>query len=223
MDSLRSPSRSTFGRPRPSGPRRPATYRSSPNTPLGFSISNVPDEAAPSYPGQDSPEYTPQGGPSPVTSVTSNFNIQAAGSPEPTQPPRTTHDQAVQVSLSELAPPPSIHSRPSTPSISRSTTPAVKIITKPPTLTHPPPITFDAAGSIAWRGMTLETAQWTLSSGELQEVVSRAIRRTAQESYIRLLSVKTVDEELKAELERLETVRHVQFVQSPYLSCRICR
>ncbi|KAI0766018.1 hypothetical protein BC629DRAFT_902730 [Irpex lacteus] len=55
--------------------------------------------------------------------------------------------------------------------------------------------------------MTLETAQWTLSSGELQEIVSRAIRRTAQESYIRLLSVKTVDEELKAELERLETVK----------------
>ena len=71
--------------------------------------------------------------------------------------------------------------------------------------------------------MTLETAQWTLSSGELQEVVSRAIRRTAQESYIRLLSVKTVDEELKAELERLETVRHVQLFQSSYLSCRIGR
>jgi hypothetical protein len=57
----------------------------------------------------------------------------------------------------------------------------------------------------------METAQWTLSSGELQDIVSRAIRRTAQESYIRLLSIKTVDEELKAELERLETVRVLNY------------
>lgn len=203
MDSLRSPSRSTFGRPRPSGPRRPTTFKSSPSTPLGFSVSNSPDDAAPSYSGRDSPGYSSHGGSSPVTS---SFNGQIGSSPEPVQPPRTTKDQAVQVSAPDLAPP-SIHSRPSTPSISRSTTPAVKVISKPPTLTHPPPLNFESAEPIAWRGMTLETAQWTLSSGELQEIVSRAIRRTAQESYIRLLSVKTVDEELKAELERLETVR----------------
>ncbi|KAI0091565.1 hypothetical protein BDY19DRAFT_991257 [Irpex rosettiformis] len=204
MDSLRSPARSTFGRPRPSGPRRPATFKSSPNTPLGFSLPNSPDEAAPSYSGRDSPEYSSHGGSSPVTS---NFNGPTAGSLESSvQPPRTTQDQAVQVSSVELTPP-SLNSRPSTPSISRSTTPAVKIITKPPTLTHPPSLSFESASPIAWRGMTLETAQWTLSSGELQEVVSRAIRRTAQESYIRLLSVKTVDEELQAELERLETVK----------------
>ncbi|EKM50567.1 uncharacterized protein PHACADRAFT_263918 [Phanerochaete carnosa HHB-10118-sp] len=55
--------------------------------------------------------------------------------------------------------------------------------------------------------MTLESAQWTLNSTELQEIVSRAIRRTAQESFIRLLSVKTLDEELVAELERLETAK----------------
>lgn len=43
----------------------------------------------------------------------------------------------------------------------------------------------------------------TLDSKELQTIVSRAIRSSAQESFIRLLPLKQLDEVLPAELERL--------------------
>lgn len=55
--------------------------------------------------------------------------------------------------------------------------------------------------------MTLEAAQWTFSSDELQAIVSRAIRGSAEPSSIRLLPLKTLDEELSQEIERLETER----------------
>ncbi|KAI0684981.1 hypothetical protein BC835DRAFT_1310264 [Cytidiella melzeri] len=208
MDSLRSPARSTFAssRPRPGGPRRP-TFKASPNTPHGFPNPNSPDEAAPSYSGRESPAYSSYGDSHISSPAASTYDDHRVESPPPPRPPRHFRDQAVQVSISELSPPSLSHSRPSTPSISRATTPAVKIIAKPLTLTHPPSVSFESTTPVRWRGMTLETAQWTLSSGELQEVVSRAIRRTAQESYIRLLSIKTVDDELKAELERLDTLK----------------
>ena len=95
-----------------------------------------------------------------------------------------------------------------TPTPTRVSTPMVRLVVKQPTLTPPAPVSFESV-PVAWRGLTMESAQWTLTSVQLQEVVSRAIRKTASESFIRLLSVKTLDEELTTELERLDTVRHV--------------
>ncbi|CAL1714416.1 unnamed protein product [Somion occarium] len=88
----------------------------------------------------------------------------------------------------------------------RPTTPAVKLITKPPTLEPPPALNFESA-PIQWKGLTLEAAQWNFSSDQLQDIVSRAIRKSAAESFIRLLSVKTLDEELGPEMERLDHLK----------------
>ena len=54
----------------------------------------------------------------------------------------------------------------------------------------------------------------TLDSRELQSIVSRAIRSSAQESYIRLLTLQNLDTVLPAELERLEAAKGV--TQSKY-------
>ncbi|KIY67204.1 hypothetical protein CYLTODRAFT_444190 [Cylindrobasidium torrendii FP15055 ss-10] len=83
----------------------------------------------------------------------------------------------------------------------------------PVSLPSAPPVTFESA-SVQWKGLPLEAALWTLESHELQNIVSRAIRSSAQESFIRLLSVENLDTVLPAELERLDTAKMV--AQSQY-------
>lgn len=89
---------------------------------------------------------------------------------------------------------------------SRASTPAVKLLAKAPSLEPPPALNFEVP-PVAWKGLPLQTAQWTFSSEQLQDIVSRAIRLSAQEGFIKLLSVKMLDEELTQELQRLDTVR----------------
>ncbi|KAK0194424.1 hypothetical protein F5146DRAFT_436361 [Armillaria mellea] len=58
-----------------------------------------------------------------------------------------------------------------------------------------------------WRGYTMDAAKWTFSSSELQTIVSKAIRQSAESSSIRLLRQETVDGEIPAEMEKLEKQR----------------
>ncbi|KAG2103420.1 uncharacterized protein F5147DRAFT_580488 [Suillus discolor] len=69
-----------------------------------------------------------------------------------------------------------------------ASTPAPKFQTPPP----------------RWRGMTLEAAQWTLTRHELQTIVSRAIKQSAEASSIRLLRTETLDVDIPEEVHRLE-------------------
>ncbi|KIK96765.1 hypothetical protein PAXRUDRAFT_282384 [Paxillus rubicundulus Ve08.2h10] len=65
----------------------------------------------------------------------------------------------------------------------------------PPKFQTPPP---------KWRGLTMEAAQWTFTSSQLQEIVSRAIKHSAEGSSIRLLRLETLDGEVAEETHRLE-------------------
>lgn len=60
---------------------------------------------------------------------------------------------------------------------------------------------------LKWRGYTMDAAKWTFSSSQLQGIVSRAIRQSAEASSIRLLRLETVDKEIPDELHRLEMQR----------------
>lgn len=84
--------------------------------------------------------------------------------------------------------------------------PAVKIIPKPVALVPPPQIKFESV-PIPFKGLSLEAAQWTFSSTELQEVVSRAIRLSSRESFIRVLPIETLDTDLTKEKDRLATLK----------------
>lgn len=85
---------------------------------------------------------------------------------------------------------------------SRTTTPA------PPPAALPPPPSLDFTSEpVAWKPLTLEAAQWTFSSEELQAIVSRAIRASAEPASIRLLSLQVLDHELTEETTRLEAER----------------
>lgn len=188
MESIRSPN---LPRPRPGGPRTQARRQTS----QPFALSPTPSEGgSPRHAGHDSPAPSSATGSLPSPGAP---NFDHVPLPPPLRDAREWCEQGVQTS-----PPP----EPSRPVSRASSAPAVRVIAKPPTLTPPPALNFEPV-PVQWRGMTLETAQWTLSSSELQEIVSRAIRRTAQESFIRLLPIKTLDEELVAELERLETAK----------------
>lgn len=50
----------------------------------------------------------------------------------------------------------------------------------------------------------MEAAQWTLTSAELQGVVSRAMKQFSEGSSIRLLRLETLDGEIAEEIHRLE-------------------
>lgn len=53
----------------------------------------------------------------------------------------------------------------------------------------------------------MEAAKWTFTSSQLQEIVGRAIRQTAESSSIRLLTIEQLDEEIPREIRRLEAVQ----------------
>lgn len=72
-----------------------------------------------------------------------------------------------------------------------ASTPAPKFQTPPP----------------RWRGMTMEAAQWTLTQHELQTIVSRAIKQSAEASSIRLLRAEMLDVDIPEEVHRLEMQR----------------
>ncbi|TDL19462.1 hypothetical protein BD410DRAFT_727102 [Rickenella mellea] len=60
---------------------------------------------------------------------------------------------------------------------------------------------------VKWRGLTLEAAKWTFTSKQLQGIVSRAIRQSAESASIRLLSPEVLDNDLAKETERLEALK----------------
>ncbi|KAL0953909.1 hypothetical protein HGRIS_005075 [Hohenbuehelia grisea] len=102
------------------------------------------------------------------------------------------------------------------PSPSPSPHPSVKVVVKPTLLTPPPRIDFDSV-PIQWKSLPLEAAVWTFSSQELQQIVSRSIRSSARESFIRLISIDTLDDHLPAELERLDRLKTM--AQARYRFC----
>lgn len=106
------------------------------------------------------------------------------------------------------APPPSQH--PATPESTRPSTPAsittYKVVTKPATLPTPTPINFNI-DPVTFKGLPLEAAQWSFTSDQLREMVSRAIRDSAKEQFVRLLSLDALDKEIPEELARLESLK----------------
>ncbi|KAF8452672.1 hypothetical protein L210DRAFT_3639154 [Boletus edulis BED1] len=65
----------------------------------------------------------------------------------------------------------------------------------PPKFQTPPP---------KWRGLTLEAAQWTFTSAQLQEIVSQAIQQSFEGSSLRFLKPEILEGEIADELECLE-------------------
>lgn len=101
------------------------------------------------------------------------------------------------------APPPS--GPPSAPK-PRATTPMPQLAA----LTPLRPLDFASAlapSPFRKKTLTLSAAQWTLDSSDLQAIVSRAIRSSAEPSSIRLLPLDVLDKELAEEEKKLDSER----------------
>lgn len=125
---------------------------------------------------------------------------------------RATSDIGVQVSQNFTSYPPSPSLSPAAtpppqkPKVSLKSKPSIATFLAPPSLAPPPTVSFESL-PIPWKGLPYEAAQWTFTSSELQEIVSRAIRLSAKESFIRLLSLQALDTDMVKEAERLEEER----------------
>ncbi|RPD61659.1 hypothetical protein L226DRAFT_605121 [Lentinus tigrinus ALCF2SS1-7] len=67
---------------------------------------------------------------------------------------------------------------------------------------------------VEFRGLTMEAAQWTLTSQQLQHIVSSAIRQSADASAIRILPLETLDRGLPEEIDRMEA--HLAELKTKY-------
>ncbi|CCM02663.1 uncharacterized protein FIBRA_04767 [Fibroporia radiculosa] len=176
--------------PLPHGPRMPNNLRGPKSTPKGiisFDVYNRVEEATPAYSSPRTSTCSPS---------SSRFSVDRVPPLECGSSAHSAVSKGVQTSVGE----------PITPATPSTASPVVKVIKKTVTLKPPPAVNFESV-PVPWRGMSLQTAQWSLTSRQLQEIVSTAIRTSAQESFIRLVPLQTLDEQLTAELERLESLR----------------
>ena len=70
-----------------------------------------------------------------------------------------------------------------------------------------PPTPKFRTRNVRWRGLTMDAAKWTFTSKQLQDIVGRAIRQSAEASSIRLLTLEVFDREIPEEIKRLELLR----------------
>ena len=168
----------------------------SPNTSLALITETLTNEAEQEEYQEEIPPTYQDSDPPPVVR-----------SPLPVHVPPTTTSLGVLTDIGIQAGP----SPPLTPATEAKL--AVKIVPKPVALTPPPQLSFESQ-PISIKGLSLNTAQWTLTSAELQDIVSRAIRLSARESFIRVLPVETLDQKIPEENERLDNLKMI--TQSKY-------
>lgn len=221
-------------RPRLIGPRSrqsssARTSRSQTTTPPKEPVDNVqaiaPTPSTSSLPAlqtqqldlDQAPLLTPIP-PSPSTTVTTTESVSNPPSERPPSehPPTIEHTEELEDILDDEPAPrySTVIDRPDpeppafslTPSPSMSPSPAPSLTPKPPLLTPIPPISLDPP-PLPYKGMSLQTAQWTLTSEELQTIVSRTIRSSARESFIRLLKLDVLDTQIPADMEHFESAR----------------
>ncbi|KAH0836832.1 hypothetical protein J3R83DRAFT_8608 [Lanmaoa asiatica] len=186
----------TPGPPSADGPASPlfsSTTSSRPDSPgVDFTALSIDASfARPLLPEQELPPLSPPAHADAAVQTPSTTPLPEL-SPSPSPSPSPASPPSAQIHPSRLA---------ISPQKSATTT-----FIAPPPLTPPPAITFEPT-PIPWKGLPLEAAQWTFSSSELQEIVSKAIRLSARESFVRLLSLQALEVDIVQESERLDAER----------------
>ncbi|KIJ21052.1 hypothetical protein PAXINDRAFT_152746 [Paxillus involutus ATCC 200175] len=187
--SLDRPARAPFG------PRRPKNSIDM-NSTAGSSV----DGTSPFLSAVTCPTFT-----NPFSRPDSPGHSRSQSAPQPivTMPAHIGAEPPFQVPPSPLSP---LSPYPSAcPPVPEKTTHSSKpslvaTFLPPPPLPPPPVINFEST-PIQWKGLPLEAAQWTFSSADLQEIVSRAIRLSAKESFA--IEVDILEESERLDAERL--------------------
>ncbi|KIK99131.1 hypothetical protein PAXRUDRAFT_823095 [Paxillus rubicundulus Ve08.2h10] len=181
----------------PFGPRRPKNSIDM-TSPAGSSV----DSTSPLLSAVTCPTFT-----NPFTSPDSPTHSRSQSAPQTTvtAPAHIGAEPAFQAPPTPL-PPFSPYPTPLPPPAVSPKSPLVPTFLPPTPLPPPPVITFDPT-PIQWKGLPLEAAHWTFSSADLQQIVSKAIRLSAKDSFVRLLSLQALEVDIVQESERLDAER----------------
>ena len=203
-------------RPRlPAGPRTPKRTTSAQPSPLDDipiddqlpstvrSPSSLPHLSSPLNPAVELQREPP------LSTLTSPVSHSDASQSHP--PPEDDHSPP---QPTPQATPPPATSRPETPTPlltpSSETGPALRkpsqatVSLSTPPLTVPAPQMELAPEPLPYTHLTLDAAHWTLTSTELQHLVSSAIRQSAKEQLIRLLPPSIIDTRMPEDAAQIE-------------------
>ncbi|KAF8075185.1 hypothetical protein FPV67DRAFT_619783 [Lyophyllum atratum] len=150
-----------------------------------------------------------------LDTASSRDSLLTISEPSPAYPMSPIRSDAALPSIVEqpTTPPPTTPGSNSTASTPQS---AFKVLPKSAALVQPPTLKFDSV-PVQWKAFSHEAALWTFDNRELQELVSRAIRRSSPDTYIRLLSVENLDQALPAEVDRLTSLKATKQAQYRFL------
>ncbi|KAG6872906.1 hypothetical protein C0995_005312 [Termitomyces sp. Mi166 len=155
--------------------------------------------------------------PGETTPRDSMFSIGESTPPYPSSPARSDSGSLPSIAEVVVPPPPPVSSSARSTSSPVPTPPPVyKVIPKPATLVSAPTLSFETE-PVKWKALPHEAALWTLNRSELQEIVGRALRSTAPDTFIRLLSLDNLDTNLPAEVDRLKTLKASKQAQYRFL------
>ena len=201
-------------------PRLPAGPRTRKPTNLVSSKGGHNGDHAHSSPLPDPPAWTSDvqlTNPFPPTPVPPLSSPQQAQPPPPAPPAPHQYDAfSTPQTQQHLDDHNVTTSRPATPTpiTTVSTFPSVSASRKPSHATvysaTVPPLNLPAAQlnltpePLPYKYLTLDAAHWTLTSTELQSLVSSAIRESAKEQFIRLLPLSIVDVQIPEDVARIE-------------------
>ena len=208
-------------------PRLPAGPRTRKTTTLGPLKEDHNGDRTP--PPQHPPAWTPSEhgsdvqltnpiSPTPVPPTPQPVNLPPLPPPPPPPPPLSHQPDALSPPYShqDLDDHNVTTSRPGTPTpfATLAPSPIGSASRKPSQATvnsvTAPPLTLPAAQlnltpeSLPYKHLTLDAAHWTLTSTELQSLVSSAIRESAKEQFIRLLPLSVIDTRIPEDLARVE-------------------
>ncbi|KAH8989971.1 hypothetical protein EDB92DRAFT_1866613 [Lactarius akahatsu] len=205
-------------------PRLPAGPRTRKQTTLVPSKEDHNEDHTP--PLQLPPAWTPteHGSDGQLTNPSSPTPVPLLSTPQPVNSPPPAPPAPHQPD--PFSPPPHNHqhlhdhdvstSRPGTPTplAALSPSPIISASRKPSHATvnsaTAPPLTLPAAQlnltpePLPYKHLTLDAAHWTLTSTELQSLVSSAIRESAKEQFIRLLPQSAIETNIPEDVTRIE-------------------
>ncbi|KAI9439481.1 hypothetical protein BJY52DRAFT_1322007 [Lactarius psammicola] len=219
-----SPSSTTLASPTSSV--RPPVLRARPRLPAG-PRTRKPTTLVPSKEDHDGDHTPPLQLPPAWTPTEHGSDVQLTNPFSPTPPVNPTPPAPpVPPQPDTFSPPPHNHQHPDDHDVttSRPGTPTPLAVLSPSPIgtasrkpSHAtvhsataPPLTLPAAQlnltpeALPYKYLTLDAAHWTLTSTELQSLVSSAIRESAKEQFIRLLPLSVIDTHIPEEAARIE-------------------
>jgi hypothetical protein len=176
-------------------PRLPAGPRTRKSTTLGPSKDHTPVQLTNPFPPTPVPLLSTQPDGLPPAVPPAPHTPRASSTPPPSHQHLDDHNDTTPVAAFNPSPFGSASRKPSHGTVYSTTAPQLALPAAQLNLTPE---------SLPYKYLTLDAAHWTLTSTELQSLVSSAIRESAKEQFIRLLPLSIIDGSIPEDVARIE-------------------